>query len=58
LQNGQAAVANVSATTRDGRLVYLSATARPAQPGLEEALTSLLYKLAERSYPELLSASL
>lgn len=54
MQSDHAAVANVAATTRDGRLVYLSATARPAQPGLEEALTSLLYRLAERSYPELL----
>ena len=53
MQSDQAAVANIAATTRDGRLVYLSAVARPAQPGLEEALTSLLYRLAERSYSEL-----
>lgn len=47
------AKAFVAETTADGRLVYLSAVARPAQPGLEQALTSLLHELARRSYPEL-----
>lgn len=54
MRSDQAAVANIAATTQDGRLVYLSAVAKPAQPGLEGALTSLLYRLAERSYSELL----
>lgn len=43
----------VAETTSDGRLVYLSAVARPAQPGLEQALTDLLHELAHRSYSEL-----
>lgn len=47
------AKAFVAETTGDGRLVYLSAVARPAQPGLEEALTGLLHELARRSYSEL-----
>ncbi|MEM5825589.1 MAG: hypothetical protein QXX58_04070, partial [Thermofilaceae archaeon] len=48
------ASAYVAATTGDGRLVYLSAKASPPQPGLEQALTSLLYELAKRKYSELL----
>jgi predicted RNA-binding Zn-ribbon protein involved in translation (DUF1610 family) len=47
------AKAFVAETTADGRLVYLSAAARPAQPGLEQALTELLHELARRSYSEL-----
>lgn len=43
----------VAETTADGRLVYLSAVARPVQPGLEHALTDLLHELARRSYSEL-----
>ncbi|MEM4411962.1 MAG: hypothetical protein QXO66_03855, partial [Thermofilum sp.] len=49
----QAATAFVALTTRDGRLVYLSAAARPARPGLEQALTSLLYELGRRDFAEL-----
>ncbi|MEM0494092.1 MAG: hypothetical protein QXU72_02350 [Thermofilum sp.] len=49
----QAATAFVSLTTRDGRLVYLSAAARPARPGLEQVLTSLLYELGRRDFAEL-----
>ena len=45
--------AYVAATTGDGRLIYLSATASPAQPGLEQALTEVLHELAKRSYAEL-----
>lgn len=48
------ASAYVAVTTGDGRLVYFSAKARPPQPGLEQALTSLLYELAKRKYSELL----
>lgn len=47
------ATAFAALTTRDGRLVYLTARAKPAQPGLEQALTSLLYELGRRSYSEL-----
>lgn len=50
---GQAATAFVALTTQDGRLVYLSASAKPAQPGLEQALTSLLYDLGRRNFSEL-----
>ena len=49
----EAAQAFVAEATADGRLVYLSAVARPAQPGLEQALTGLLHELARRSYSEL-----
>ncbi|MCX8181246.1 MAG: hypothetical protein N3E41_07750 [Thermofilaceae archaeon] len=45
--------AHVAVSTVDGRLVYLSASARPAMPGLEQVLTDLLYTLAQRSYVEL-----
>ncbi|ABL78432.1 TFIIB-type zinc ribbon-containing protein [Thermofilum pendens] len=50
---GEASKVLVAATTRDGRLVYLSAVAKPQQPGLDEALASLLKSLAYHSYEEL-----
>jgi len=43
----------VAVSTRDGRQVYLSGEARPSQPGLEEAISSILKSLAYHSYSEL-----
>lgn len=45
--------AYAAVTTGDGRLVYLSASAKPVQPGLERALTEVLYELAKSSYVKL-----
>jgi len=50
---GEYSKAIVSITTRDGRLVYLSGVAKPPQPGLDEALSSVLASLSSHSYREL-----